>query len=285
MKKILTLVVIAAMAATLALTAAAADVIYSNDFESGFDAENWHLGTGAPIVADGLLKLGSTGTWTADAGVTYNQAIVNYELAFDYTSNNQDCYSGFGLRVPADKAAGSLYNGGRNDIPSATETGYGISIDVGSKGTDCANSFVVSFNYGEHGQSPNYKVAYPEGFTGGAGSIKVVDSGDAIVIYLNDAELTKITFTASDDVNYTAATAYVGDAEVFSGEVTVAKEGGFSFYQRNNTLTIDNVVVTALEAGGEGDDAPETADAAVIVVAMVAAIALAGAVVCKKANA
>lgn len=282
MKKIITLLLVVAMSAMLAVTSFAA-TIYENDFSADFDADNWHLGTGAPIVADGLLKLGSTGNWTQDAGITYKQALVNYVLTFDYTSNNQDCYSGFGLRVPEDKAAGSLYNGGRNDIPNASETGYGISIDVGSKGTDCANSFVVSFNYGEMGQSPNYKVAYPAGFDGAAGSIKVVDSGEEIVISLNGEELTKIVFTASDDVNYTKATAYVGGAEAGTFDVTVAKAGGFGFYQRNNTLTIDNVVVTDIPA--EGGDTPDTADAAVVVVAMVAAIALAGVVVTKKVRA
>lgn len=293
MKKYLAIIVSVMLCATMFITADAASMAkdlsgvtfetkVSDEFDgSEINADVWMTEVGTPVVADGKLVLGS-GDWIATgAYVGSKAAYTNCKITFDICGDKRDCYYGFGFRIP-EGTSGSLYNGGRNDIPNAAELGYGITVDIFSKGTDCEGYFVISFNDGAQGDSPNFKIAYPSGYDAGvAAKFQIVDFGDTATIYLADAELCTLVFSGLDIDAYKAVKAYdASGAELASLTVNVPVSGSFGFYQRNNAVYVGSVLVET-----EKGSSPATSDAAVVVIAAVAAIALAGVVVCKKVKA
>lgn len=296
MKKYFAILISVMLCATMVLSVGAASMAadisgytvteaYKDTFDTTYDTEKWKTENGTPEIVDRKLVLGGgTAGWVAggtDAG--FKTVYDKYTVSFDFAGNKADCYYGFGFRTPEDSGY-TLYNGGRNGIPSAEEKGYGISVDVFSKGTDCEGKFVVNFNNGSQGDSPNFAVAYPDGYSSDTPTaFKIVDTGDTATVYMGETELFTIVFSGLTDGSYTSAKAYdATGAELGTFTVSVPEKGGFCFYQRNNNVSVDNVVVSTLTKAGEN---PGTSDAAVIVIAAIAVIALAGTVVCKKVRA
>jgi hypothetical protein len=298
MKKLIAIAIVAVMALALCTTAFAAshavtgvtagEVLLEESFDGELDAEKFNVWTGS-VIEDGKLHLGS-GDWIATSPIAHTvQTFKDYIATFKMVGDKRDCYYGFGLRVDGGH---QLMNGGRFGVPQAGETSVGIAIDIfGAGNSTLGDNIGITFcDGGANGEAPNFMVARPSGYDPGEeAEFKIIDTGDKITITADGKEIVTIELSDLTDGKYTNAAAYDASGnKIFEGAVSVFEEGALAFYQRNNHITIDDVKVCAIAAGQQqgGNEQqggnPGTADAAVIAIAAVACIALAGVVVAKK---
>jgi hypothetical protein len=87
-------------------------------------------------------------------------------------------------------------------------------------------------------------LTFPTGYDGSAGHVRLVDLGDLVTLYINGREIVSIVLGDEEVTAYNSA----GD-EVFKKEAYFPTEGTVGFYQRNDMLLIDNVVVRAFKEG------------------------------------
>lgn len=221
-------------------------VLFEDDFSGELDSAKWSVRE-AVAVSDGTMVLGNGGSWVAGGySATAVGSFNKYAVDFDFTGDKRDCYYGIGVRAPAGGAS-EFQNGGRFNVPSASEISRGISFDLFISPNENAenggkNVGVALNNGGENGSSAQFLVAYPEGFDGSSGHVTVVDAGDTITLYINNSELVTLKLGEGSVTAYNAA-----GEKIFEGEAAFPASGSFAFYQRNDLLKIDNVVVSSIE--------------------------------------
>ena len=236
---------------------------FSDDFEDDLDTGIWE-----PVMAvhteDGFMYLGKgEGGWIQAGYAVYAYTDLDdgdsYVIEFDFTSNYSDCYFGVGIRSPEGTGANNN-NGGRFGVPSASETGSGLSFDLGIKPKP--NFIGVCLNNGtEYGDAAQFLVAFPDGYDGKSGHVKIVDTVDKVTLYINDIEVVTLELSELDFDVFNKVVAYDAAGEVlFEGpcELTSVNER-FNFYQRNNVYGVDNFKISALTFPGEKPtEAPAT---------------------------
>ncbi len=256
MKRLLAIAICIALCLALAVPAFAeskakpvddsGEVLFSDDFsDDEIDTDYWSLRSGVKI-SNGKLALGEGSDWIAGG---YAANIIpddgyfeNYVLDFDFEGDKRDCYYGFGIRAPED-CNSEFNNGGRFGVPLASETGSGIAFDLFIKPQ--TGSLGVAFNDGgEWGEAAQFMLTFPTGYDGSAGHVRLVDLGDLVTLYINGREIVSIVLGDEEVTAYNSA----GD-EVFKKEAYFPTEGTVGFYQRNDMLLIDNVVVRAFKEG------------------------------------
>ncbi len=306
MKKIFAIVLAVMMTAVLCVSAFAAshaqtkikvgESLINEDFESGeLNAELFKAWSGYKIE-DGKIHLGHSNNWVESSPEFHTAAAYsNYYATFKIAGAIRDCYYGFALRAPAGEHGG-LMNGGRFGVPSASEASTGIAIDLyGAANSTLGDQIGITFcNGGANGDAPAFTAARPEGFGDGSEAlVDVIDLGSIITILINKKELVTIELSGLADGVYTKATAFdPTGAELGTFDVSVLAEGSIVFYQRNNYITVDDFTLAPAEADDGQDDPgeqpgeqpgnPGSGDAAIIAIAAVGCIALAGVVVAKK---
>ena len=303
MKKIFAIVLAAVMASVLCVTAFAAShaqtkikvgaYLINEDFESGELNTEVLKAWGGYKIEGGKIHLGHSNNWVESSPEFHTvAAFSNYYATFKIAGAIRDCYYGFALRAPEGEH-GSLMNGGRFGVPSAAEVSTGIAIDLyGAANSTLGDQVGVTFcNGGANGDAPAFTVARPEGFGDGSeASFDVIDLGSVITILINKKELVTIELSGLANGVYTKATAYdPTGAELGTFDVSVLEAGSIVFYQRNNYITVDDFTVASAEAdngqedpGEQPGENPGSGDAAIIAIAAVGCIALAGVAVAKK---
>ena len=198
-------------------------------------------------VEGGKLHLGHGTNWVSDSpAVRTKAAFKNYVAEFKITGvSARDCYYGFGIRANGD---GGFMNGGRFGVPSAAEKSTGIAIDLfGAANSTLGDTIGITFcDGGENGSAPAVKVARPDGYSPASEStIKVVDTGDTIVISINDVKLVTINLSGLTDGKYTQATVLnSADEEIGTFTVSVLEAGNIVVYQRNDYVTVDDFSIS-----------------------------------------
>ena len=307
MKKILAFVLAAVLTVALCVTAFAAshapafkkgDTLIDENFESGDLNTDLFKAWSGYKVEDGKIHLGHSNNWVESSPEFHTAAAYSdYYAAFKIAGAIRDCYYGFGLRAPEGEH-GSLMNGGRFGVPSASETSTGIAIDLyGAANSTLGEQIGITFCNGDaNGDAPAFTVSRPAGFGDGSeASFEVIDLGSIITIKINGKELVTIELGELSDGVYTKATAFdASGSELGTFDVRVLAEGSIVFYQRNNYITVDDFKLVSAslddgqqdggEQGGEsgGSENPGSGDAAIIAIAAVGCIALAGVVAAKK---
>ena len=267
MKKALSMLIACFIVVTLSsLTVLADTVLYENTFDSAdlldSDWSYGHLGAqSANKIKDGKLFIGSdSGNWVSDlVDANYNSVFTNAVYEFDYSASKNDCYSGFGLRLPTDVKP-DLFGGGRAGV-AENDIGYGISVDMFSAPN--ADKIVIAFNDGAMQDSPYVALDIPDGFdVTQTNRIKVKDSGSRIEISLNGALFAALNLSGLSDGYYTAVEILKADGSAAAAydDVPVLEEGAIGFYQRNNNSYVDNLTISSIPEGGEdpGTDVPGT---------------------------
>ncbi|MBO4326791.1 MAG: hypothetical protein J5950_05935, partial [Clostridia bacterium] len=241
-------------------------VLFEDDFsDDEIDTEKWSLREGVTVV-DGAMSFANGGNWINGG---YSATVIpeeddyfeNYVAEFDFTSNAQDCYFGVGVRASANGAS-EFQNGGRFSVPSASETGSGISFDLAiskNQNPNAVGYIGVAFNDGgAWGDAEQFLVAYPDGFDGKSGHVMIVDLGNLISLYVNNVEVVTITLDGANVKAYNA-----DGEEIFnSSAAAYPDEGSVNFYQRNNSYRVDNVKVSEFKEGSAPETAPATEPAA-----------------------
>ncbi|MBR5006493.1 MAG: hypothetical protein IKY07_05320 [Clostridia bacterium] len=256
MKKLLAIAICIALCLALAVPAFAeskakpvdesGEIIFSDDFsDDELDTDYWIVREGVQIL-DGKLTLGKGDNWIAGGYaanfIPEDDYIENYVLDFDFEGDKRDCYYGFGIRAPGN-CASEFNNGGRYGVPQASELGCGIAFDLLIKPQ--AGKLGVALNDGgEWGEAAQFMLTFPTGYDGSSGHVRLVDLGDLVTLYINGKEIVTLVLGNEEVTAYNSA-----GEEVFKGDAEFPDEGTFGFYQRNDLLTIDNVVVREFKEG------------------------------------
>ncbi len=240
----------------LDLEEAALDEIFHDDFEEEHDPADWKT-AGGPKVEDGVLTLGiPAGAWTT----TGYQAYVDsrkvdytkpYVVEFKATvSSFGSCYTGFGIRGADYKdennnnSYANFNNGGRWQIPNASESANGIPIDLYvSKAAQYMG--LVFADGGAQGSAPYAFFTIPEGFdVHKEHTYKLSDFGDTIKFSIDGELFFTIELSELVDGKYTYANVVDrnGDCQ-YEGKVSVNQYGYFGFYQRDCGITVDDVSI------------------------------------------
>ena len=267
MKKALSILIVCFFVVTLSsLTVLADSVLYENTFDSeDFLDSDWsygHLGAqSANKIKDGKLFIGSdSGNWVSDlVDANYNVIFTDVIYEFDYSASKNDCYSGFGLRLPTDIKP-DLFGGGRAGV-AQNDNGYGISVDLFSSPN--ADKIVIAFNNGAMQDSPYAALDIPAGFdVTQTNHVAVKDSGDAIEISLNGTLFATLKLSELEDGYYTSAEILKADGSsaAVCEDVSVLEEGAIGFYQRNNNAFVDNLKISEIpeETEDPGEQEPVT---------------------------
>ena len=282
MKKVLAAIVALAMLSTLCfgvLSNADSQAVdqswltlterFSDDFSGGsLSSDDWMVDTPPSVTEDGKLQLGGA-HWINNGYL----AFVNDELSSDYvfdsviSGTKNDCYWGIVVRTP--KSGNNPQNGGRFGVPSPAETTGGLCFDIMIKSQD-GKMGVTFCNGGPNSEAPAVLFDAPEGFDPTAdNNYRIVDTGDKITLYINGSEVITIVFDADFEAP-SKATVYAADGSVLMAEADVGTLGSgvVGFYQRNNIVHVDNVVISdavvtepAPVAGGLRDFSKEKGDA------------------------
>lgn len=265
MKKLLAIAICIALCLALAVPAFAeskakpvdesGEIIFSDDFsDDELDTDYWIVREGVQIL-DGKLTLGKGDNWIAGGYaanfIPEDDYIENYVLDFDFEGDKRDCYYGFGIRAPGN-CASEFNNGGRYGVPQASELGCGIAFDLLIKPQ--AGKLGVALNDGgEWGEAAQFMLTFPTGYDGSSGHVRLVDLGDLVTLYINGKEIVTLVLGNEEVTAYNSA-----GEEVFKGDAEFPDEGTFGFYQRNDLLTIDNVVVREFKEGTAQDPGTST---------------------------
>ncbi len=299
MKKIFAIVLAVMMTAVLCVTAFAAShaqtkisvgsFLINEDFESGeLNTDLFKAWSGYKIEG-GKMHLGHSNNWVESSPEFHTAAAYsNYYATFKIAGAIRDCYYGFALRAPEGEHGG-LMNGGRFGVPSASESSTGIAFDLyGAANSTLGEQIGITFcNGGANGDAPAVAVNRPDGFGDGSeAAFDVIDLGSVITVLINKKELATIELSGLADGVYTKATVFdPAGSELGTFDVSVLAEGSIVFYQRNNYITVDDFTLAPAEIDENPGDPVEpspTSDAAIIAIAAVGCVALAGAVVAKK---
>ena len=221
---------------------------FSDDFsDDELDTSNWKVDTPPSITEDGQLQLGGS-NWIQNGYLAFilDELDSDYVLDFVMSGPKNDCYWGFAVRSP--ESGANPMNGGRFGVPSAGELSTGITFDVMIKAKD--GKIGVTFcDGGANGEAPTALLDAPEGFDPtAANNYRIVDTGDRITLYINEAEYITIVLDADfDDAAKAAIYAADGSELMAETDVSVLGYGFVGFYQRNNTVHVDNVVLSDLK--------------------------------------
>ena len=271
MKKVLAVIIAVAMISTLSLgvivnaESKAVDQStltlterFSDDFSDGaLDTETkWKVDTPPSVTDDGKLQLGGS-NWINEGYLAYIREVLDSDYVCDFTMSGpkNDCYWGFAVRSP--ETGGNPMNGGRFGIPSAAELSTGIIVDLMVKPND--GKIGVTFcDGGANAEAPTVLLDVPGGFDPTVeNTYRVVDTGDKITLYINGSEYFTIVLNA-DFADADKAAIYAADGSELMAEtdVTVLGSGNIGFYQRNNVVLVDNVVLSDAVAGSSTGDDP-----------------------------
>ncbi len=241
--------------------------VFSDTFDSELNTSVWSIAGGNAKVESGVMYIGKDGNWTETGYGAYADTTLadgkSYSLEFDFTGDRRDCYYGVGIRA-ASGTGSNFMNGGRYGIPGGTgDTSKGICFDLHISKNQNAEAggkmLGITLNNGQlNADAAQFLVAYPEGFDGSSGNVKIVDTVDKVTLYINGTEVATLVLSGLEDGVYKYVTAYDANGEkLYEGDCQApAANTRFGFYQRNNAMGIDNVKVTHLRAPGE----PEVRD-------------------------
>lgn len=259
MKKILSLAIAFAMVLALCISASAQIPVpyepepdpepeqdgyeyeYADDFEY-LNFDFWNVWDGV-CAEDGKLVLGEGEDWVAGGPAAYTRDCYgDYTVEFDLSGDGRDCYYGFGLRSEDD---GHLMNGGRFGVMSYSEKSFGIAVDLFGAANSTLNHSALGItfcNWEENGAAPSVSIPYTNGYNGiDQARIKAVDSGDNIIIYIDENEAAAISLSELEDDRYKKAVVSTPvDGEIGEYGVDVPKEGTIVIYQRNNRIEVEN---------------------------------------------